>query len=117
MESVLLYAGIEGSLEGLNALDIHSGKEEKQPVAIAPSDCLHKSPNRILRGDLYDVPTTIITCAGDEYGLWGGLDSPSEITILTVGENTTDQKIIADGREEHGRISFRKSLCPPGGIS
>jgi lysophospholipase L1-like esterase len=46
--------------------------------------------------DLYEFPQTTITYTRDKYGLRGNFNSPSEITILTVGGSTTDQRYITD---------------------
>ena len=46
---------------------------------------------------LYPYHQTRIKYSRDTYGLRGDFSRPSEITILTVGGSTTDQKYINDG--------------------
>jgi hypothetical protein len=46
---------------------------------------------------LYEASSKTATYSRDEYGLRGSFDEPSEITILTVGGSTTDQRYIGDG--------------------
>lgn len=47
--------------------------------------------------NLYDHPSDTIEYSRDIYGLRGQFDNPSEVTILTLGGSTVDQRFIADG--------------------
>jgi len=48
-------------------------------------------------GDLYETDRETVTYSRDTWGLRGSFTDPSEITILTVGGSTTDQRYITDG--------------------
>jgi hypothetical protein len=45
---------------------------------------------------LYPSPTGVVRYTRDRYGLRGTFKDPSEITLLTVGGSTTDQRFISD---------------------
>ncbi len=48
-------------------------------------------------GSLYESPFTTTRYTRDRYGLRGRFQRPEQITILTVGGSTTDQRYITDG--------------------
>jgi hypothetical protein len=47
---------------------------------------------------VYKSPSSIAVYTRDKYGLRGSFPTPSDISILTVGGSTTDQRYITDGQ-------------------
>ena len=72
--------------------------------------------------DLYPAEYRTTAYTRDPFGLRGSHASPGEITVLTVGGSTTDQRYITDGQtwqdvlERNGRAAGKKAVVANAGL-